>query len=129
VYIYIRPKVVGPILRPCASGSYVHWAALFLGDLFVISQLVFFYNMLSYVLPGSFYFLCLNYKKNLTEEGKAALADIIIKKSRNQRPRSRKASYPGLPSLTGCHDQHQLPTLQRPLDWRVANRSLRSESG
>jgi hypothetical protein len=26
---YIRPKVVGPFPGPCASGSYVHWAALF----------------------------------------------------------------------------------------------------
>jgi hypothetical protein len=26
---YIRPKVVEPFARPYASGSYVHWAALF----------------------------------------------------------------------------------------------------
>jgi hypothetical protein len=25
--MYIRPKVVGPVSGPCASGSYVHWAA------------------------------------------------------------------------------------------------------
>jgi hypothetical protein len=25
--VYIRPKVVGPFLTPCASGSYMHWAA------------------------------------------------------------------------------------------------------
>jgi hypothetical protein len=25
---YIRPKVVGPFPGPCASESYVHWAAL-----------------------------------------------------------------------------------------------------
>jgi hypothetical protein len=23
--VYIRPKVVEPFPRPCASGSYVHW--------------------------------------------------------------------------------------------------------
>jgi hypothetical protein len=27
---YIGPKVVGPFLGPCASRSYVHWAAFFL---------------------------------------------------------------------------------------------------
>jgi hypothetical protein len=27
--VYIIPKVVGPFPGPCASGSYVHWAALF----------------------------------------------------------------------------------------------------
>jgi hypothetical protein len=28
--MYIRPKVVGHFPRPCASGSYVHRAALFI---------------------------------------------------------------------------------------------------
>jgi hypothetical protein len=28
--VYIRPKVVGPFPGPCANGSYVHRAALFL---------------------------------------------------------------------------------------------------
>jgi hypothetical protein len=28
--VYIRPKVVGSFPVLCASGSYVHWAALFL---------------------------------------------------------------------------------------------------
>jgi hypothetical protein len=27
---YIRPKVVGPFFGHCTSGSYVHWAALFI---------------------------------------------------------------------------------------------------
>jgi hypothetical protein len=33
---YIRPKVVGPFLGPCASRSYVHWAALLSDGILIV---------------------------------------------------------------------------------------------
>jgi hypothetical protein len=38
---YIRPKVVGPFPRPCASGSYMHRAVLFMLCLLEMIGLVF----------------------------------------------------------------------------------------